>query len=276
MYTGWKLGSKMELLAAALLLPGLAFGQWLDYPTPGVPHAANGKANLMAPAPRRGGKPDLSGIWQLEPAPCAPNGVTACGSDYVGGREFGNIGARIPGGLPYLPWAAELVKKRTADLGKDDPVASCKPSGALRLLTYPPYRKILQMPQLVVIRSERDVTYRQIFTDGRPLPKDPSPTWNGYSTGKWQGDALVVETTGFRDGAWLDRAGSPMMEGARMTERFRRVNFGNLEIEVTIDDPKSDTRSWTALLHQMIVLISDLLYYFCQDNEKDVSHIVGK
>src|ERR1022692_4780076 len=139
------------LFVATLLVSGFAFGQWLDYPTPRVPHTADGKPNLLAPAPRTGGKPDLSGIWQLEPAPCAPNGVGTCGSDYAGAREFANMGARIPGGLPYQPWAAELVKKRTADLGKDDPVASCKPSGALRLLTYPPYRKILQMPQLVVI-----------------------------------------------------------------------------------------------------------------------------
>jgi hypothetical protein len=264
------------LFVTTLLVSGLAFGQWLDYPTPGVPHTADGKPNLLAPAPHTGGKPDLSGIWQLEPAPCAPNGVGTCGSDYAGAREFANMGARIPGGLPYQPWAAELVKKRTADLGKDDPVASCKPSGALRLLTYPPYRKILQMPHLVVILSERDVTYRQIFVDGRLLPKDPSPTWNGYSTGTWQGDTLVVETIGFRDGTWLDRAGSPMMEGAKMTERFRRVNFGNLEIDVTIDDPRSYTRPWTAKLHQMIVLNTDLLDYFCQDNEKDVSHMVGK
>src|SRR5262249_41075842 len=164
------------------------------YPTPNVPRTADGKPNLLAPAPKIGAKPDLSGVWQLEPAPCTAAGVGSCGDDYPGAPEFGNMGARIPGGLPYQPWAAELVKKRRADLGKDDPVALCKPSGALRLLTYPPYRKILQMPQLVVILSERDVTYRQIFVDGRPLPKDPSPTWNGYSIGKWQGDALVVET----------------------------------------------------------------------------------
>jgi len=266
-----------NLTALTLLIPGLALGQWLNYPTPGVPRTADGKPNLLAPAPRTGGKPDLSGIWELEPAPCNPNGITACDdADYRGAPEFGNMGARIPGGLPYQPWAAELVKKHRADLGKDDPVAWCKPAGALRLLTFPPYRKILQMPGLVVILSERDVTYRQIFTDGRPLPKDPSPNWNGYSTGKWQGDNLVVETIWFRDGTWLDRAGSPLMEGAKMTEKFRRVNYGNLEIEVTIDDPKSYTKPWTAKLHQMIVLNTDLLDYFCQDNEKDNVHAVGK
>jgi hypothetical protein len=265
-------------LAGIVVVIGVsAPAQWLNYPTPGTPRLPNGKPNLSAPAPRTADrKPDLSGIWQLEPAPCAPDAINPCGGDYRGGREFGNIGARLPGGLPYQPWAAELVKKRSADLGKDDPVAWCKPAGALRLLTFPPYRKFIQTPGVLVLLSERDVTYRQIFTDGRPLPKGPSPNWNGYSTGKWQGDALVVETIGFRDGTWLDRNGSPMTEAAKMTETFRRVNFGNLEIEVTIDDPKAYTKPWTVKLHQILVPDTELLDYFCQDNEKDTAHAVGK
>lgn len=262
----------VAVLTICVSLPG----QWLNYPTPGVPRTPDGKPNLLAPAPRTGGKPDLSGIWQLETLPCAPSQVGTCGGDYSIAVEFQNMGARIPGGLPYQPWAAELVKKRSADLGRDDPVAACRPAGALRLLTFPPYRKIIQTPGVLVLLSERDVTYRQIFTDGRSLPSDPSPNWNGYSVGKWQGDTLVVETVGFRDETWLDRAGSPLMEGAKMTEKFRRVNFGNLEIEVTIDDPKTYTKPWTAKLHQMIVLNTELLDYFCQDNEKDASHVVGK
>ncbi len=178
--------------------------------------------------------------------------------------------------MPYQPWAAELVKKRSADLGKDDPVAWCKPAGALRLLTYPPPRKILQLPGLVVILSERDVTFQQIFTDGRPLPKDPSPSWNGYSSGKWEGDTLVVRSIGFRDGTWLDRVGSPLTEAGQITERFRRVNYGLLEIEVTVDDPKAYTKPWTVKLNQRIQLDTELLDYFCQDNEKDAVHAVGK
>ena len=257
-------------LSAALALCAPALAQWLKYPTPGIPRLPDGKPNLNAPAPHTAaGHPDLSGIWEPERGPCPPTGISACG-------EFANIGVRLPGGLPHQPWAAELVKKRMADLGKDDPIAWCKPSGALRLLTFPLYRKIIQVPAVTVILSERDVTYRQIFTDGRPLPNDPSPNWNGYSVGKWQGDVLVVETVGFRDDTWLDRNGNPMMEGAKMTERFRRTNYGNLEIQVTVDDPKAYTKPWTVLLRQRLVTDTELLDYFCNDNERDSAHAVGK
>jgi len=252
--------------------------QWLNYPQPGTPRLANGKPNLAAPAPRTSGhKPDLSGVWELEPAPCNTSAeISTCGQDYTGGPEFGNIAARLGAELPYQPWAAELVKQRARGQGKDDPVALCQPSGALRLLTYPPYRKIVQTPGLVIILSERDVTFRQIFTDGRPLPKDPNPSFNGYSIGKWEGDTLVVETIGFRDGTWLDRKGNPLTDAGKMTERFHRTDFGNLLIEVTIDDPKAYTRPWTIKLHQILMPDTDLLEYYCQDNEKDNAHIGGK
>ena len=261
---------------AFVLCSCVAAAQWLNYPTPGVPRTADGKPNLLAPAPRLDGHRDLSGVWKLEPAPCDPASINQCGGDYTGGPEFGNLGARLPGGLPYQAWAAEMVRLRAPDLGRDDPVAACKPAGALRLLTYPPYRKFLQMPGLFVILSERDVTYRQVFTDGRPLPEDPSPNWNGYSIGRWDGDALVVETIGFRDGTWLDRRASPLTSAAKMTEKFRRVNFGNLEIEIIIEDSKAYTKPFTVKLHQMLVLNTDLLDYHCQDNEKDSAHAVGK
>jgi hypothetical protein len=247
--------------------------QWLNYPTPGVPRLADGSPNLAAPAPRTAdGNVDLSGVWQLEPTPCGAGGCT----DYPGAPEFADLGRKLAGGLPYQPWAADLVKKRSADLGRDDPVALCRPGGALRILTFPPYRKFLQLPGLFVVLSERDVTFRQIFTDGRPLPADPTPTWNGYSTGRWEGEALVVQTVGLRDGTWLDRAGSPITDAARMTERFRRVSFGRLEIDVTIDDPKAYTRPWTVTLVQRIVLDTDLLDYHCNDNEKDTAHMIFK
>jgi hypothetical protein len=247
--------------------------QWLELPTHGVPLTRDGKPNLSAPAPRAAnGKPDLSGIWELEHPPCPAEG---CG-DYVGGPEFMNLGIKLAGGLPYQPWAAELVKKRSADLGKDDPVARCLPAGVVRILTFPPPRKIVQTPDEVVILSERDVTFRQIFTDGRPLPLDPSPSPNGFSTGKWDGDTLVVETNGLRDGTWLDRNGSPMTDAARMTERFRRINYGRLEIELTVNDPKAYAKTWTVKLNQNIVLNTELLEYYCTDNEKDAQHAVGK
>ena len=134
----------------------------------------------------------------------------------------------------------------------------------------------MQAPGLVVLLSERDVTYRQIFTDNRALPKDPQPSFTGYSSGHWEGDTLVVQTIGFRDGMWLDRSGSPMTDAAKLTERFRRMNYGNLEIEITLDDPKAYTAPWTVTLNQFIVLNTELLDYFCQDNEKDPPHLVGK
>ena len=264
------------LLVATAAVPVSA--QWLNHPSAGIPRHADGKPNLSAPAPRTpDGKPDLSGIWKLEHPPCrnAAINLNDC-DDYPAAPEFRNIGARLAGGLPYQPWAAEAVKKRTADLGKDDPVAWCQPAGALRLFTYPPYRKIIQTPGVTVILSERDVTYRQLFTDGRALPKDPQPSFNGYSSGRWEGDTLVVETNGFKDGIWLDRNGSPMTEAARMTEKFRRLSFGRLDIELTIDDPKAYTKPWTVTLHQLIVPDTELLDYFCQENEKDTVHLVGK
>jgi hypothetical protein len=262
----------LQIVVVSCLMTGPVAAQWLQYPTPGVPRDARGTPNLSAPAPRvANGRPDLSGVWQLE-ASCPPDGCP----DYAPAPEFANFGAKLRDGLPYQPWAAALVKERSAQLGKDDPVAWCKPAGALRLLTYPPPRKVLQLPGLVVILSERDVTFRQIFTDGRPLPKDPEPSWNGYSTGRWVKDTLVVETNGLRDGIWLDRRGSPMTDAARITEKFRRVNYGRLEVEVTVDDPKAYTAPWTVTLVQKIMLDTDLLEYHCNDNEKDRAHLVGK
>jgi hypothetical protein len=274
-FSAWRLETTTrwaQVFIVGLTLSTPAHAQWLHYPTPGIPRDAGGKPNLSAPAPRTAdGKPDLSGIWQLE-ARCPPEGC----QDYPGAPEFANFGARLPGGLPYQPWAAALVKERSAQLGRDDPVAWCRPAGALRLLTFPPPRKLLQLPGVVVILSERDVTFRQIFTDGRPLPKDPEPSWNGYSTGKWERDTLVVETIGLRDGIWLDRNGSPMTDAARITEKFRRVNYGRLEIEVTVDDAKAYTKPWTVTLNQNFLPDTELLEYRCNDNEKDATHLVGR
>jgi len=262
----------VRVLVAACLIVAPVGAQWLHYPTAGVPRDARGTPNLSAPAPRAAdGKPDLSGVWQLGD-PCPPEGCI----DYPVAPEFGNFGARLRGGLPYQPWAAALVKERSAQSGKDDPVSWCRPAGVLRLLTFPPPRKLLQLPGLVVILSERDVTFRQIFTDGRPLPEDPEPSFNGYSTGRWVRDTLVVETVGLRDGIWIDRIGSPMTDAARITERFHRVNYGRLDIEVTVNDPKAYTKPWTVTLAQRILPDTDLLEYHCNDNEKDRVHLVGK
>jgi hypothetical protein len=258
--TRWRLG-----VAALFAVSTSAGAQWLHYPTAGTPRLPNGDPDLSAPAPKTAdGRPDLSGIWTLDPA-CPPKGCEQFTPDYVAGPEFRNFGAKLPGGLPYQPWAAELFKARSAQLGRDDPVAACLPGGALRILTFPPPRKILELPGLVVILSERDVTFRQIFTDGRPLPKDPDPTWNGYSIGRWEDGALVVQTIGLHDGTWLDRMGNPLTDAAKITERYRRVSYGRLEIDVTIDDPKAYTRPWTVTLTELLMPDTELLEYHCMD-----------
>lgn len=254
-------------------LPAVASGQWLNYPTPGIPRLADGRPDLSAPVPRTPeGRPLFSGIWYLASPPCPPGGC----ADYVAGPEFLNFGAKLTGGLPYQPWAAALVKERTDQLGKDDPVGICRPAGALRLLTFPPPRKFVQLPGLFLILSERDVTFRQIFMDGRPLPRDAEPSPNGYSVGRWDGDALVVETTGLRDGTWLDRNGSPLTDAAQVTERFRRISYGRVEIDVTVNDPKAYLRPWTVTLTQVLAPDTELLDYYCTDNEKDAARLVGK
>jgi hypothetical protein len=192
------------------------------------------------------------------------------------GQEFVNIGWSLKGGLPYQPWAAELTKQRTIENRLHDPMSKCLPPGIVRLHTHALMRKMVQTPTLVAILNEQSVWYRQIMLDGRPLPADPVPTWNGYSVGHWEGDTLVVVSNGFRDDLWLDANGSPMTSAAKITERFRRPDFGHLEIALTVDDPKAYTRPWTVTLKQTIVANSDLLDYVCQENEKDVPHLVGK
>src|SRR5207253_3222222 len=142
--------------------------------------------------------------------------------------------------------------------------------------TTPLYRKMVQVPGLLAILNEHDAFYREIHIDGRPMPVDPQPSWRGYSSGKWDGDTLVVQTNGFRDGQWLDMGGSPLTDAAKLTERFRRTDYGHLEIEITLDDPKAYTRPWSTKLNQVIVLGTELLDYICTENEKDVVHLVGR
>ena len=257
-------------LAAAQLLPA----QWFNYPTAGTPRKPDGSPNLSAPAPRTAdGKPDLSGIW-------APVRRRALNESLEGQLNatgpFWDFGSVIQGGLPYQPWAAALRNQRAADQSKDNPDVKCMPLGILQMNTHPFPRRIIQTPGYIAILHERDLEYRQIFTDGRPLPQDPQPSWNGYSTGKWVGDTLVVETIGFRDGLWADYDGSPITTAAKITERFRRANFGSLELEMTVDDPKAYTKPWTAKIDLTFQLNSDLLEYVCLEGERDSAHMVGK
>lgn len=257
-------------LAAFLTVPAAA--QWLKYPTAGVPRFPDGKPNLAASPPRTtDGAPDLSGLWaarrQMVTLEQGPVNISP---------QMLNIADGLEGGLPYKPWARALAESRRADNSKGVPSTRCLPLGPVLAHTYLDPRKIVQLPGLLVILNERDFTYRQIFTDGRPLPQDPNPSWYGYSSGRWNGDTLVVETNGLRDGLWLDFQGNVITESARMIEKFRRPTFGALDIEVTIDDPQAYTRPWTVTLHQSLVIDTELLEFVCLENEKDLSHLVGK
>lgn len=262
------------VIAAVFAWAPSATAQWLTYPTPGVPTTSSGAPNLEAPTPRApDGKPDLSGMWEPDKnRPCPPTGCF----DSVLSEQFMDIGWGLTGGLPYQPWAAALVKQRQQQNGKDDPNSNCLPVGALRIHTAPFIKKYVQIPGLVVILTERDVTYRQIFTDGRPLPVDPQPSYYGYSTGRWEGDTLVVRTTGFRDGIWLDRAGNLLTPAATITETFRRRDYGHLDIGVTVDDPGAYSAPWTTTINQTIVLNTELIDYHCLENERDIQHFLGR
>ena len=163
-----------------------------------------------------------------------------------------------------------------ADNNKDNPDAHCLPIGLMQLHQHPQPRKIIQTPAVIVILYEAQGGVRQIFTDGRPLPKDPQPWWYGYSIGKWDGDTLVVETTGFRDDVWLDVEGSPLTSAGKMIERFRRVDYGHLDIQITVDDPKAYTKPWTVNVKQKIMLDTDLIEFICGENEKDAPHLTNK
>ena len=246
-------------------------GQWISYPTAGVPRTKDGKPDLGAACPRMAdGKPDLSGLWMMQPNRSATPNFPGCEPT---AQEFANIGFTLKEGLPYQPWAAELVKKRIAEERLHDPLSYCLPPGPVRLHTWSTPRKLIQTPGLLVILNELNASYRQIFTDGRPLPNDPNPSWNGYSSGKWEGDTLVIQTSGFRDGLWLDSTGNPLTDAAKITERFRRLNFGHMQIEITVDDPKAYTKPWTVTLNHTIKLDTDLLDFVCAENEKDTRHL---
>lgn len=263
------------LLVAIVSCASLSLdAQWIRYPTAGVPKTRDGKPNLSAPAPRTAdGKPDFSGVWQNDNyGPPGQEGLGGTPKTVFFDLTHGMANATPP----YQPWAAALAAQRRKDEAKDNPDARCLPLGPLQMLAHPLPKKIMQSPGLLVILHERNMEFRQIFTDGRRLPEDPQPSWYGYSSGRWEGDTLVVQTVGLRDGLWADFYGSPLSDQAKMTERFRRPNYGTLEIQVTIDDAKAYTRPWTVAVNQHIGLDTDLLEYACLENEKDVPHLVGK
>jgi hypothetical protein len=269
-----RLGAAGVLAILAVMSPSLS-AQWASHPTPGAPRTRDGQVNLDAPAPRTSdGKPDLTGVWESVRSGTGQQIVGADAPPLSRTSQFWNIGAGREGDLPLQPWASELRNKRVADLSKDNPDAHCLPIGLTQLHNHPQPRKIVQTPSLIVMLYEANGGIRQIFMDGRPLPaNDPQPWWYGYSIGRWDGDTLVVETSGFKDGGWLDVNGAPLTDAAKVTERFRRVNYGTMEIEVTVDDPKAYTRPWTAVKMRHRLLPGDeLIEFVCGENEKSSQH----
>jgi hypothetical protein len=266
------------VILAALLVSTSLTAQWIKYPTAGVPRKADGSVNMAAPAPRlTDGKPDFSGLWMtgesnrpaaapaVDEKPGDPKAITAS-------RHMSNIGVDIPGGLPYQPWLIPIVKERTANLAIDDPHIKCLPDNFLRAYGLPHLLKFVHTPGLLVVLNEMNAGYRQVFTDARPLPDDPTPSWQGYSSAKWSGDTLVIDTIGLRDDTWIDWNGSVLTEAAKVREQIRRPDFGHLEIQVTVDDPKAYTKPWTVNLKQRIVVDTDLIDEICLENEKFLKH----
>ena len=280
----------VAFVAIFAAIPPSLFAQWAPHATRGAPKTATGETDLNGPTPRTPeGKPDFSGIWQTGRGiggqrgggPAAAGAAPALAPAAAAAPEtgppvatFGNAGAGFKDGLPFHPSASELVKQRMADNSKDNPDAHCLPMGFLQFHNHPEPRKIIQTPNVLVIIYEANSGLRQIFTDGRSLPgKDAEPWWYGYSVGKWEEDTLVVETTGFLDGGWLDVRGSPLTDAARVIERFRRPNYGSLEIEITVDDPKAYTKPWTVKVNQRLLPDTELIEFICQD--RDATHYVG-
>jgi hypothetical protein len=288
---------------AAVAAPATA--QWPEYPSPNVPRKADGTPNLQAPAPRAAdGKPDLSGLWEIylsaiaaPPPPGEASPSRSLQEDPDGNSEdnqlglrvstppedpssppratFFDIGANIEGGAPFQQWAKDLRAQRMADNQKDNPDANCLPMGFMQLHLHPQPRKIVQTPELIVVMYEGNQGLRQIFLDGRELPEvdeNLQPWWYGYSVGRWEGDTLVVESAGFRDDGWLDVFGSPLTERGKLVERWRRPEFGRLEIDVTVDDPKAYTKPFTVRVNHQILLDQELIEFICNENEKSVRH----
>jgi hypothetical protein len=266
---------RSQLTAAALTLLALSApvpAQWFDYPTKGIPRTPDGKANLNAPAPKTpDGKPDLSGVWlgdQWSPAGRRPNPPG-------GGRGGGGRG----GGAPeLLPWAQKVFEERRANSLRDDPEARCMPQGVPKASTLPYPFEIVNAGNKTLILFEMYSLRRQIFTDGRELPKEyAQPSWMGYSIGKWDGDEFVVTTAGVNDQVWnIDLAGHPHSDALRITERFRRVDFGHMDVQVTIDDSKTYVSPWNMpMMRYTLLPDTDLFEFVCEQNI-DPQHMVGK
>jgi hypothetical protein len=278
--------SVQRLFLTFAFLASCAPAQWLNYPTPGMPRTRDGKPNLAAPAPRvAGGKPDLSGVWHVQPTPLAEM-KRIFGDDVestnVPGMEIDTISKYAlnilvdfkPEDAPLRPEAAKILQRRATG-GELQGV--CLPLGIPFAGLVSEGTKIVQSPGLMVILYESDGTHRQIYTDGRVLPKEMvQPAWLGYSAGKWDRDTLVVDTAGFNDKTWLDAFGHPRSEALRIVERFHRRDFGHLDVEMTFDDPQMYTKAFTIKYTLGLLADADVFENFCNENEKDHAHTVAK
>jgi hypothetical protein len=249
----------MRALAGLLLAVLPAFGQWLGYPAKGIPRLPDGTPDLKAPAPKMpDGRPDLSGFWRTDPS-----------------RRDPLQGAEGDKDVPFQPWAKAESERRRANQGKDAPDSRCLPHGAARAGIPGGGSKIVQTPMLMVILYEDWTYFRQVFLDGRALPKDPAPAWLGYSAGRWEGDALVIQTNGNRAENWLPGL-RPATEALYITERYQRTDFGHLQRRYTIDDPGAYTKPWSYSADAYLRPDDELIENICIENERDVRHLVGK
>jgi hypothetical protein len=255
--------------------------QWIKYPTAGVPRKPDGSVNMTAATPRLAdGKPDFSGIWMTgDPGGRRPDGkappldLPGNVANVGASRTMSNIGVDIPGGLPYQPWLVPIVKKRTENKAIDDPHIKCMPDNFVRAYGMPHLLRFVHTPSMLVMLNELNAGYRLVFTDARPLPKDPFPSTQGYSSAKWSEDTLVIDTVGVSDDTWIDWNGSVITEAAKIREEMRRPDFGHLEVKISVDDPKAYTKPWTVTLHQKIVVDTELVEEQCLENEQSLKHL---
>jgi hypothetical protein len=249
-------------------------GQWVRYPTAGAPRKADGNVNMSAATPRMAdGKPDLSGTWTSDEVDPRRPDVPPNPHDATTSRRMINLGVDVAGGLPYQPWLAKLVKERTANHAIDDPHVRCFPDNFLRAYGMPHLLRFVHSLNLLVVLNEWNASYRQVFTDARPLPDDPQPSWQGYSSAKWSGDTLVIDTIGMRDDTWIDWNGNVLTEAAKVQEQIRRPDFGHLEIRVTVDDPKAYTKPWTVMIKERLIVDTELMEEICLENERSLQHM---
>jgi len=242
----------------------------------GVPLLADGTPDLNAPTPRTlDGKPDLSGTWtKIRNAPRGGEQGRPVGEPFQPPpgvppyATFWDQGFGFEGGLPYQPWARQVREERMIDNGADNPDSYCLPLGHMQFHTHGQPREIIQSPGQIVMLYEASAGIRQIFMDGRSLPdNDPIEWWYGYSVGRWEGDTLVVETTNFRDEGWLDFNGSPTTVQLKTTERFTRVSYGKMEIDITIDDPGAYTEPFSLRVEHRIMPGENLIEWVCENEQ---------